>query len=305
MKDGFSTLQLFCRVARTGSFTAAGKEMGKSQPSVSRIISGLEAELGVALFVRSTHAMSLTEAGENYLERIEPLLSALEEANDLVRGDGTLKGKLRISCPASFAIREVIPRLPPFLEENPALNIDFVLSDARQNLIDHGIDIAIRFGALEDSTMVARRIVTGERLLVASPAYLSKAGTPHSPGDLAQHHIVRGPSGRGTLGWQFKKGSTQLSVKVDGQVSVDVNEASTAAALAGIGIITTATFGCRKELESGELVQILPDWEIGTIEGHAILAGGKKAKASARAFVDYLTQSFAVMHVIEDSSLQI
>ena len=292
MKDRLSTLQLFCRVARTGSFTAAGKEMGKSQPSVSRTISGLEAELGVALFVRSTHAMSLTEAGEFYLERIEPLLSAIQEANDRVRGDGTLKGKLRISCPASFAIREVIPRLPGFLEENPALKIDFVLSDARQNLIDHGIDIAIRFGVLEDSTMVARKLVTGRRLLAASPAYLSKAGTPGSPAELAAHSIVRGPSGKGPLGWKFEKGGTQLSVQVDGQVSVDVNEASTAAALAGLGIITTATFGCRKELESGELVQILPDWEIGTIEGHAILAAGRKAKSSARTFVDYLTQSF-------------
>jgi len=169
MKERVSALQLFCRVAQTGSFTAAGKEIGLSQPSVSRIISNLEKELGAALFVRSTHAVSLTEAGAEYFERVDPLLSALEEANHMVRGDGTLRGRLRVGSATSFAIREVIPRLPEFLAKNPDLHIDFVLTDLRQDLIDQAIDVALRFGVLNDSTMIARKLADSPRLLAASP----------------------------------------------------------------------------------------------------------------------------------------
>ena len=121
MKDRISNLKLFCRVARTGSFTEAGREIGLSQPSVSRIISNLEKELGAALFVRNTHSVNLTEAGSDYLDRVAPLLAALDEANHLVRGDGKLQGRLRVGAATSFAVREVIPRLPDFIGQHPNL----------------------------------------------------------------------------------------------------------------------------------------------------------------------------------------
>ena len=292
MSDRFSTLQLFCRVAKTGSFTAAGKEIDLSQPSVSRIISKLEKDLGAKLFVRSTHAVKLTEVGAEYLERIEPILSALEEANHLVRGDGTLKGRLRVGAATSFAVREIIPRLPNFLNQHPDLHFDLVLTDSRQDLIDQGIDVALRFGPLSDSTMVARHLGLTPRLIAASPAYLEKAGVPKIPPDLAGHKVIIGPSSMGTTGWTFKKNGKTLSVRVESQLMVNVNEASTAAALAGMGIVSTALAGCRAEIESGELVQILPDWEIGTIPMNALLAGGRSAKPSAQAFANYLVASF-------------
>ncbi len=294
MNDRISTLQLFCRVARTGSFTAAGKEVGLSQPSVSRIISNLEKDLGEALFVRSTHAVSLTEVGEGYLQRLEPILSSLEEANHLVRGDGTLRGRLRVGSATSFAMREVIPRLPAFLEANPELHVDLVLTDARQELIDQGIDVALRFGALSDSSMVARKLTKGPRILAASPVYLEKAGKLDSPADLARHRMILGPSSVGAVGWSFKKDGKELSVQVESQLMVTVNEASTAAALAGMGIISTSILGCRKEIDSGDLVRVLPDWEIGSVEVHAVIAAGRNAKPSARAFVDYLAKSFRI-----------
>ncbi|MEL6928144.1 MAG: LysR family transcriptional regulator [Cyanobacteria bacterium J06600_6] len=292
MSDRISTLRLFCRVARTGSFTAAGKEVDLSQPSVSRIISKLEKDLGAALFVRSTHAVKLTEAGADYLARIDPILSALEEANHLVRSDGKLQGRLRVGAAISFAFREIIPRLPDFLEQHPNLNIDLVLTDSYQDLIEQAIDVALRFGPLSDSTMVARRLAVTPRLIAASPAYLAKAGTPQIPTDLAGHQVIIGPSGMGSTGWTFKKDGKTLSVRVEGQLMVTVNEASTAAALAGMGIISTAYLVCRAELESGELVQLLTDWEIGTVEVNALLAGGRSAKPSARAFAEYLVTSF-------------
>ncbi|MEM9274852.1 MAG: LysR family transcriptional regulator [Cyanobacteria bacterium P01_F01_bin.143] len=292
MSDRISTLRLFCRVARTGSFTAAGKEVDLSQPSVSRIISKLEKDLGAALFVRSTHAVKLTEAGADYLARIDPILSALEEANHLVRSDGKLQGRLRVGVATSFAVREIIPLLPDFLTQHPGLRVDLVLTDSRQDLIAQAIDVALRFGPLSDSTMIARRLGVTPRLIAASPAYLAKAGIPNVPADLAGHQVIIGPSSMGSTGWCFKKDGKTLSVKVDGQLMVTVNEATTAAALAGMGIISTAFWGCRAELESGELVQILADWEIGTIEVNALLTGGRSAKPSAHAFADYLVASF-------------
>ncbi len=292
MSDSVAALRLFCRVARTESFTAAGREVGLSQPSVSRIISKLEKDLGAALFVRSTHAVKLTEAGADYLDRIEPILASLDEANHVARGDGKLKGRLRVGCATSFAVREVIPRIPDFVKEHPELQIDFVLTDSMQDLIDQAIDVAIRFGELADSTLVARKIGETRRMVIASPAYLEKAGTPKSPADLAGHQVVVGPAGMGTAGWKFTKKGKQLSVRVEGQVTVNVNEAATAAALAGLGIITTSYWGCKSEIESGRLVQLLPDWEIGTVEVNALLAGGRDAKPSARAFTDFLIRSF-------------
>ena len=291
MNDRISSLRLFVRVARTGSFTAAGKEVGLSQPSASRIISKLEEDLGAALFVRSTHAVKLTEAGSDYLKRLDPILAALEEADHLVSGDGTLKGQLRIGAATSFAIREIIPRLPEFQSMHPELRIDLVLTDSFQNLIDEDIDVALRFGKLPDSNLVAKKLLESPRLIAASPAYLEKAGIPKTPADLSNHNVVVGPSSTSAIGWTFKKDGKTTSVRVDSKLTVTVNEGATAAAIAGLGIMSASMVGCRADIESGALIQLLPEWEIGTVEVHAVLTGGRNAKASSRAFVDYLVQS--------------
>lgn len=291
MNDRISSLRLFSRVARTGSFTTAGKEIGMSQPSVSRIISKLETDLGAALFVRSTHSMNLTEAGLDYLERIEPILASLEEANHLVRGDGQLRGHLRIGSATSFAIREIVPRLPAFQEKHPELRIDIIMSDSMQNLIEESIDVVLRFGQLTDSTMTAKKLLVSPRLVAASPAYLKKAGTPKTPSDLAEHRVIIGPSSSSAVGWTFQKKGKRTSVKVESKLTISVNEGTTAAAVAGMGIISSSMVGCRADIESGRLEQLLPDWEIGTVEVHAVLAAGRQAKASSRAFVEYLAQT--------------
>lgn len=282
---------LFSRVARTGSFTTAGKEAGLSQPSVSRIISNLEKDLGVLLFARSTHAVRPTEAGEEYLTRIEPILADIEEANHFIRGTGELRGKLRIGAAASFAQREIIPILPSFLEQHPKLKVNLVLTDARQDLIDEAIDVAIRYGPLDDSTMVARKLGAPPRIIAASPTYLAQAGAPKQPTDLVDHQIVLSPSSVSKTAWRFEKDGKVQSIRVDGRLMVTVNEASTAAALAGIGIVNTALWGCRKEIEDGSLVRLLPEWDLGNIELHALLAGGKRTKPSARAFTKHLREA--------------
>lgn len=291
MSDNFSTLRLFARVARTGSFTAAGQETGKSQPSVSRIISNLEKDLGVQLLVRSTHAVRLTEAGEEYLTRIEPILADIEEANHFVRGTGELRGRLRVGAPASFAQREIIPVLPEFLEQHPKLKIDLVLTDSMQDLIDEAIDVAIRFGPLGDSTMVARKIGITKRMVVAAPSYLKKAGYPKQPTDLLAHRIILGPSSVGKAGWSFEKDGKVQSIRVESQLMISVNESTATAAVAGMGVISTSYWSCKNELEAGTLVQLLPEWTIGTVEVNALLAGGRHTKPSARAFTRHLQQT--------------
>lgn len=293
MPDKFTTLRLFARVARTGSFTAAGQETGKSQPSVSRIISNLEKDLGVQLFVRSTHAVRLTEAGEEYLTRIEPILADIEEANHYVRGTGELRGRLRVGAPASFAQRAIIPVLPPFLEQHPKLKLDLVLTDSMQDLIDEAIDVAIRFGPLGDSTMVARKIGTTKRMVVAAPSYLERAGYPKQPTDLLEHRIILGPSSVGKAGWSFEKDGKVQSVRVESQLMISVNESTASAAVAGLGVISTAYWSCKTEIENGSLVQLLPNWTIGEVEVNALLAGGRQTKPSARTFVKHLQDSLA------------
>lgn len=245
------------------------------------------------MFVRSTHAVRLTEAGEEYLTRIEPILVDIEEANHFVRGTGELRGRLRVGAAASFAQRGIIPALPPFLEKHPKLKVDLVLTDSMQDLIDEAIDVAIRFGPLEGSTMVARKLGTTQRVVVAAPSYLEKAGHPQQPADLVDHRIILGPSSIGKAGWSFEKGGKIQSIRVESQLMISVNESTATAAAAGLGIISTSYWSCKDELEDGSLVQLLPDWTIGTVEVNALLAGGRHTKPSARAFTKHLQEALA------------
>ncbi len=287
MNDYLASLRLFVRVARRGSFSAGGRELNIPQPTVSRTIAALEREMGAALFTRTTRAVTLTEAGADFLSRIEPILVALDEAEHAVRGTGELRGVLRVGISSTFAIREIAPRLPSFMEEHPALRVELLANDLSQNFVDEGIDVGLRFGALPDSTAVARRIAAWPRLVVASPAYLKRSGVPQTPADLAAHYVIVGPSRLGTA-WTFRKDGKATSVRVVGRLTATVNEVATAAAVAGLGLASMASVGCRSEIEKGSLVRVLSDWDMGAIELYAVFPGGRGAKPSARAFVDFL-----------------
>jgi DNA-binding transcriptional LysR family regulator len=288
MSDRLFALRLFARIARTGSFSRAGRELGLSQPSVSRIAAELEREVGAALMTRTTRGLRLTEAGADYLSRIEPILAALEEADHAARGTGELRGTLRISLPLGFGEREVIPRLPAFMQLHPALRIDLSLNDRNQDLVTEGIDVALRSGTLADSTATARRLGACPRLLVASPTYLARAGTPETPESLANHQVIVGPLGIGLDSCTFQRNGCTTTVRVGGRLTTSVNQGAIAAATAGLGIAVVALWNCRSELASGTLVQMLADWQMEPFEFHAVFAAGRAAKPSARAFADYL-----------------
>jgi DNA-binding transcriptional LysR family regulator len=292
MNDHLSSLRLFVRVARRGSFSAGGRELNIPQPTVSRTIAALERKMGAALFTRTTRAVTLTEAGADFLARVEPILSALDEAECAVRGTGELRGVLRVGLSSTFAIREIAPRLPVFMDKHRALRVELVADDMRQNFVSESIDIGLRFGALPDSTAVARRIAAWPRVIVASPAYLERFGIPQTPADLAAHSVIVGPSRLGPA-WTFHKNGKATSVRVGGRLTATVNEVATAAAVAGLGLTSMASVGCRGEIENGSLVRVLADWDMGSVELHAVFPDGRGAKPSARTFADFLVAESA------------
>lgn len=291
MSDRVFALRLFVRIARTGSFSRAAREIGISQPSASRIAAELEHDVGVPLLMRSTRGLTLTDAGAEYLARIEPLLAALDEADHAARGTGELRGTLRVAVTIGFGVRVVIPRLAPFMQRHPALHIDLLMSDQREDLVSEGIDLALRWGELTDSNATARSLGASPRLLAASPAYLARAGSPEMPESLASHEVIISPLGVGLGWWTFERDARVISVRVQGRLTTSVNQAALAAAVAGLGILSTGLWNCRAELESGALVQVLPDWHLKPIKLHAVFAAGRAAKSAARAFADYLASA--------------
>jgi DNA-binding transcriptional LysR family regulator len=291
MSDRLLALRTFVRVARLGSFSRAARELGLSQPSASRIVSTLEHEVGANLMVRTTRAVTLTEAGTDYLARVEPLLAALEDADHAARGTDELRGTLRVGLSSSFAVREVIPRLPAFMARHPALRVDLAVDDQHQNLVVDGVDLALRFGALADSSATARLLDASPRLLLASPDYLRRAGTPQRPADLAAHSVIVGPTGGAPSAWSFEQQGRRTSVRIDGRLTVSSNEGAVSAAIAGLGIVSTVVWGCRSDLLSGNLVRVLADWNTELVELHAVFPAGRAAKAAARLFADHLARA--------------
>jgi DNA-binding transcriptional LysR family regulator len=290
MNDRFQSLQLFVRVARTGSFSVAGRELGMTQPTASRTLAALERKIGATLFTRTTRAVTLTEAGTDYLARVEAILASLDEADHAARGTGELRGVLRIATSTSFAVRSVLPCIGGFKDKHPLLRLEFMLNDEKQDLIGDGVDVALRIGSLTDSlTWTAKKVGVVRRVLAASPAYLAGAGTPKSPSELPEHSIIVGPAGRGMEGWAFTKDGKTTSVRVEGTLLLNGGEGATAAALAGLGIISAGELGMLKELQSGSLVRVLPQWKMGSADINVVLPAGRAAKPSARAFSDFMT----------------
>jgi DNA-binding transcriptional LysR family regulator len=287
MTDQIDALRIFTRVARAGNFSRVAQELNLSQPTVSRTIADLEKSLGAILFARTTRAVMLTEAGADYLVRVQAVLDALDEANHAVRGDETLRGTLRIAVSSIFASRVMVHRLAGFLEAHPALRVELLVDDKRQDLTADGIDVALRFGKLADSSAVARKIGQWPLMIAAAPAYLAQHGTPATPADLADHvAIIAGPvAGRD---WTFNGPDGEVTIKPQGRLSIAAAEAGVGAGLAGLGIVTASYTSLKQDLETGALIRLLPDWSLGMLECYAVFPGGQAAKPSAKAFAEFL-----------------
>jgi DNA-binding transcriptional LysR family regulator len=287
VKDILS-LKLYTRVARLGSFSAAARECGLSQSQVSRIIADLETDLGARLLTRTTRAVVLTEAGAEFLARLDSILIALEDAEHSVREGGELRGMLRMSMPASVAIREVIPRLTPFLELHPELRLQVLLGDRPQDLVKDAVDVAIRLGRLVDSSATATLITQIQRVIIASRDYVDRCGAPERPEDLARHRIVGGPASVVPSGWKFERAGEEVVIDLEAHFSTNENEGAVAAAVAGLGITSTTEWACRRELDDGSLVRLLAGWKTEDVPVHAYFPMGRATRAAGRAVVEHL-----------------
>jgi len=294
MSDRIQQLTVFTRAADGGSFSRAARELGLSQPSVSRIVNELEARLGVKLVLRTTRRLTLTDAGAAFLARARRVLSELEHAEEVARGIDSLRGTIRVALPVLFGTRAVIPRLPEFLARYPELHLTLMLADERQDLIVEGADVAIRFGPLGDSAFGARKIATTERWVAATPAYLQARGVPRTPGDLAQHDCIFGPGGFGRTRWTFARAGKTVSVPVRGRVRTDSAAGLFACLMAGMGIAIASDVMSAPEIESGTLVRLLPGWAMERADVYAVFPAGPRPSAKVRALVDHIARNLEV-----------
>jgi len=287
MSDRLRELTAFVRAGETGSFSRVARELGVSQPSISRMIADLEARLGVKLLLRTTRHVTPTDAGRVFLERARQILGDLDDAENAARGVDSLRGTLRVALSGAFGTREVIPRLPGFVAQHPKLGIELLMSDRTEDLITEGADMALRLGPLPDTGFGARLLGKAPRLVVASPGYIARKGIPQTPDDLAGHDCILGPGLSGRTGWSFAQ-TGKAFVPVEGSIKVTSADGVVACAKAGLGIAVASRWMCRAELEAGEVIAILSDYQLDWVELHAVYPGGRRPSLKVRTFSDYL-----------------
>lgn len=291
--DRFQAMAAFVRVVEMGSFSGAARHIGVGQPAISKMIAQLEDRLQVRLLVRSTHGLTPTDAGLRFYERAKTAIQEADEAELEARGAGAgLNGRLRISAATTFARLMVVPQLPKFLAQHPELEIDIVLDDRVIDLVSEGIDVALRMGQLSDSSAVARRLARGRRSVLATRAYLERAGTPSVPADLAAHEAIVYSQIENS--WMFRKDGTEASVAIRGRIRVSAAEGIRAAVLADMGLTVNSDWMFAPELESGAVVRVLEDWELPPIDLWAVFPTGRLASAKARAFAEFVEMGIFV-----------
>jgi DNA-binding transcriptional LysR family regulator len=283
----------------TGSFSAAARRLNVGQPAVSKLIAQLEERLGVKLLVRTTRGLTATEAGLNYYERARRSIVEADEAELAARGAGTsLTGKLRIAAAVTFARIHLMPRLPEFLQRHPDLEIEVLLDDRNVDLVQEGIDVALRMGRqLADSSLTVRRIASAPYVVVGTPTYFARAGEPTAPGDLAAHQAVIYDRGGGGADWTFRRDDAELAVTLKGRLRVNAAEGLRAAVLANAGLAITSEWMFSPEIADGTVKIILQDWHLPRIDLWAVFPAGRTATTKARAFTQFVQE---VMHVTSD-----
>lgn len=292
--DRFSSLQLFARVVELGSFTRAAKELGIGQPSVSKQIAALEAHLGARLVDRTSRGLRATAAGLDLYNSTIRLLADMEETEARIRGasKGPV-GLVRIATPPVLGRMYIIPRLPYFITRFPEISVELSVAQRLTDLVKEGVDVALRVGSLESSSLVARRIGSIQTITVAVPGYLATHGTPTDPQDLVDHKLVTGQTDGEVLPWRFGGESGPWSMVPLGAVRSNDGEDLRAAVLAGIGITHGPSALFQADLREGRVVRILDAFTPAPVPIHAVCSSGRKMPQRVRVFVDFLAAAFA------------
>jgi DNA-binding transcriptional LysR family regulator len=299
--DRLAAMQTFVRVADAGSFSEAARQLGLGQPAVSKAIAQLEETLGARLVVRTTRSFALTDNGRRFLEAARHAVEAADAAEHAVTARGAAPaGVLRIAASVAFARLQIVPRLADFLARCPAIDVDLVLSDRLIDLIEEGIDVAIRIGELKDPGLVARRIGQMARITVARPDYWDRRGRPRHPSELAGHDCVIFTGLSTSDVWDFESPDGPIAVKVKGRVSVSTSDSMREAVLEGLGVGVTPHWMWRDEVRTGALERVLIDYEPTRRPIYAVFPERRLVSPKVRAFVDFLAEEFRLDPRVSD-----
>ena len=292
--DHLTALKVFRTTAAAGSFAGAARQLGLPAAAVSKNIAELEAHLKVRLINRTTRSMSLTEAGAAYVERLARILDDLDEADAALAPVGASPGGvLRVSAPLTFALTCISPHIPAFMARHPNLRLELNLQDTRTDLIGEGYDLAIRGSdRLEDSSLVARELMTMTHVLCGAPGYFAAHGRPAAPEDLKAHECVQFTLSGHANKWTFRRAGRSVAVPIDGRYKVSSSIAVRDALLAGFGLSLVPRIYVEQELATGRLEAVLADWEADRTPVYAVYPSRHLA-AKTRAFVDFLLERFA------------
>jgi len=299
--DIVEPLKTFLRVYETKSFSAFAKESGSSQPTVSRQIAALESRLGARLFDRTTRALTPTDEGTRFYDYAVRALEALAEAEASVgRGRGAATGTLRLACPVALGRLHVVPRMARFLARHPDVRLDLILSDAFVDLVEEGIDLSLRVGAVTAPGLIARRIGETRRVTIASPDYLQRRGTPDHPQDLARHDcVIYTRLATGTR-WHFSGQNGPVEVDVDGRFRANNSEAVREAVLAGLGIGLVPVWLLSDEIGSGRVRVVLEDFEPARLPMNAVYTSRRFVPTKVRAMIDFLEAEYRLDPTLSD-----
>ena len=289
--DRFRELTTFVAVAEEGAFNGAARRLGSSPPAVTRLITALEERLGVRLFTRTTRQVTLTEAGARLREDARRIMGELAEAESLAAGaQATASGHLRLTAPVMFGQRFIAPLLCDYLDAHPTVSASALFIDRNVNLLDEGIDVALRIGELPDSSLSAARIGAVRRVIVAAPDYVKRKGVAASPEALKDHRVIFPTSIVEIPSWSFVAGNKRRQVRLAPALSLNTMEAAIDAALAGWGITSALSYQVADDLAEGRLVELLGDFEDRIMPIHLLHGEGRQAAAKIRSFVDFAAE---------------
>jgi DNA-binding transcriptional LysR family regulator len=296
MDNRTGEIEAFLRSIEGASFAAAAKTLRQTPSAVSRSVARLEARLGVRLLTRTTRSLSVTPEGEKFRAQAQKLLMDLDELERSFTTDKSEpRGRLRVSASTPFGIHQLLPVLPEFLQRYPKITVDLSLTDALVDLVGDRTDVAIRHGALRDSSLRARKLGSSRWLVVASPEYLQRQGTPKTPADLDQHNCLNFNYRRSIEGWTFRVGQRSKQFHVSGNFLANSGESLRLMCVGGAGIARMADFLVGADVRAGRLVPLLQDFIKADSEDiHALYIGHARLAARVRVFMDFLVERVAV-----------
>lgn len=289
MKDRLTPLLTFARIVETGSLSAAARALGRSLPAVCRSLAQLEQRLGQRLLERTTRRIALTGAGADFYERCRRIATDLEEAEAAVASRRSEpQGRLRISAPLLLGRLHVGPVVAALLQQHPKVRAHLLLTDRNVNLVEEGLDVAVRVGALPDSSLVARPLGAIARIVCAAPAYLKARGAPKHPRALAGHQCIAFTGLQGSREWLFAIDDSERRVPIDGRI--ETNDGATAIEMAerGLGLVSLLSYQAADAIRRGTLVRVLRRYEPPPLPVQAVYPSGRLAPAALKAFLDLL-----------------